>query len=96
MAKSAVLLFLQLDIFRVSDPAVRIPAYYFLPNCFCTPADEPKPTWNAMDQLNNSVPTLDKSGELLSGDTAEKSKVRILIVDAAKWGHSVNSIKLAN
>ena len=84
MAKSAVLLFLQLDIFRVSDPAVRIPAYYFLPNCFCTPADEPKPTWNAMDQLNNSVPTLDKSGELLSGDTAGKSKVRILIVDAAK------------
>jgi hypothetical protein len=37
-----------------------------------------------MDQLNNSVSALDKSGELLSGDTAGKSKVRILKVNATQ------------
>ena len=58
--------------------------YYFLPDSFCSPADEPKTTGNAVDQLDNGVLALDKSGELLSGDTAGKSKVRILIVDAAK------------
>ena len=37
-----------------------------------------------MDQLDDGVPALDKSGELLSGDTAGKSKVRILKVDAVQ------------
>lgn len=76
------MLFFQFNIFCISNPAVRIPAYYFLPDCFCPPADEPKTTGNAVNQLYNSVPALDKSGELLSGDTSGKSKVRIPIVDA--------------